>query len=126
MQFQYEKEVVPKGPEGSWDHGGVQTPGAAIAADGTVVVAYCGFAAQNSSADSSIGVAVSPHPNGTFVKLGPIANTVEPGRNHADPQLLLQPHTKELILYHRRSGGSEGYGAGFILHLHIAFVTAFH
>ena len=41
--FTYEHEVIARGPHGSWDHGGAQTPGAAIAADGTIVVVYCGF-----------------------------------------------------------------------------------
>lgn len=107
--FAYEHEVVPRGPPGSWDHGGAQTPGAAIAADGTVVVVYCGFAKENSSAGSSIGIATASHPNATFTKRGRIAGTVQQGFNHADPQLLLQPHTQELLLYHRRSGGSPGY-----------------
>ena len=59
MVFRYEHEVIPRGPPGAWDHGGAQTPGAAIAADGTVVVVYCGFAAENSSANSNIGVAIA-------------------------------------------------------------------
>ena len=40
---------------------------------------------------------------------GRIAGTVQAGYNHADPQLLLNPHTLELLLYHRRSGGSPNY-----------------
>jgi hypothetical protein len=34
---------------------------------------------------------------------------VQQGYNHADPQLLFQPTTQELLLYHRRSGGDPGY-----------------
>ena len=94
---------------GSWDHGGAQTPGAAIAADGTVVVVYCGFAHENSSRSSSIGIATASHPNSTFIKRGRIASTIQPRYNHADPQLLLQPFTRELLLYHRRSGGDPNY-----------------
>ena len=40
---------------------------------------------------------------------GRIAGTVQAGYNHADPQLLLNAHTRELLLYHRRSGGSPNY-----------------
>ena len=107
--FTYEHEVIPRGPPGSWDHGGAQTPGAAIASDGTVVVVYCGFAQEDSSRGSSIGIATASHPNGSFTKLGRIAGTVQTGYNHADPQLLLNPHTQEMLLYHRRSGGSPNY-----------------
>ena len=109
MIFHYEHEVIPRGAPGTWDHGGAQTPGAAIAADGTVVVVYCGFAHGNTSRDSSIGVATANHPNGTFTKRGRIPATIEPGRNHADPQLVLDPYSGQLVLWHRRSGGPEGY-----------------
>jgi hypothetical protein len=61
LVFTYEHEVIPRGPAGSWDHGGAQTPGAAIAADGTVVVVYCGFAQVNRDAQRTTPFSVANH-----------------------------------------------------------------
>lgn len=54
------------GPAGSWDGGGIASPGAAVADDGSVLL---GYAAENSPAGGNnrgIGLAIAAHP------LGPI------------------------------------------------------
>eukprot|EP01047_Picozoa_sp_COSAG01_P124757 COSAG01_NODE_53768_length_336_cov_7.974684_1_plen_71_part_01 len=60
--------MVARGPAGSWDAGGIASPGAAAAADGTVILGYAAENSPSGGINRGIGVAIAKHPLGPFVK----------------------------------------------------------
>jgi len=60
--WQYHGIVVPKGPAGSWHSAGIASPGAAVAADGTVLIGWCGENSPGGGINRGIGLSVAPHP----------------------------------------------------------------
>lgn len=74
----YHGIVVPRGAAGAWDGGGIASPGAAVGADGTVVVGFAAESSPNGGVDRTVGLATAPHPLGPFTKmLAPIASAAE-------------------------------------------------
>lgn len=112
--WQYHGIVVPRGPKGGWDAGGIASPGAAVAADGTVIV---GYAAENSPAggiNRGIGVALAGHPLGPFTKsTTPIASpkTICGGRGRCD-DVIMQTRPDGVHLYHSVKGSNVAPGSG--------------
>ena len=54
--WQYHGIVIPRGKNGSWDGGGIASPGAATAKDGTVIVGYAGEQSPAGGINRGIGV----------------------------------------------------------------------
>ena len=74
-EWEYHGIVVPRGEPGSWDSDGIASPGAAVAADGTVLVGYAGEHSPSGGANRGIGLAFAPHPLGPFTKrAAPVAS----------------------------------------------------
>ena len=104
----YHGIAVPRGAAGSWDAGGVASPGAAVADDGTVLV---GFAAENNphgGTTRGIGLASAPHPLGPFEKhstpvASPFGNGVCAGMLCDDVVLQSRPGG-EVHIYHSVKG----------------------
>lgn len=109
--WSYHGIVVARGPKGGWDGGGLASPGAAVALDGSVVV---GFAAENSPGggiNRGIGVAIAPHPLGPFVKqTTPIADphTICGGTARCDDVIMQSRPGGELHIYHSVKGSGVG------------------
>ena len=66
--WRYHGIVVPRGAAGEWDAGGVASPGAAVAPDGSVLVGYAAEPRDGGAGNRGIGIARAPHPLGPFVK----------------------------------------------------------
>jgi hypothetical protein len=64
----YHGIVIPRGKNGSWDGGGIASPGAAVTDDGSVVVGYAAEKSPSGGANRGIGIAIAPHPLGPFTK----------------------------------------------------------
>jgi hypothetical protein len=74
----YHGVVVPRGKAGGWDAGGIASPGAAVAADGTVLVGFAAEQSADGGVDRAIGLATAVHPLGPFVKADkPLASPAE-------------------------------------------------
>ena len=74
----YHGIAVPRGKPGAWDGGGVASPGAAVAEDGTVLVGFAAERSPNGGVDRAIGLATAPHPLGPFHKASaPVATPAE-------------------------------------------------
>lgn len=113
-RWQYHGIVIPRGPAGDWDSNGIASPGAAVAADGTVLV---GYAACNNPAGRrirGIGVAVAPHPLGPFRKLlTPIAAPDGICINATCDDVIMQSRPDGKIhLYHSVKGRKVPPGSG--------------
>lgn len=67
-QWKYHGIVVPRGQPGGWDAGGVASPGAAVSAEGTVLVGYAAESQTNGGTARAIGFASANHPLGPFTK----------------------------------------------------------
>ena len=77
-RWEYHGIVIPRGKNGSWDGGGIASPGAAVADDGTVVVGYSAERSPSGGANRGIGIAIAPHPLGPFAKqTTPLASPTE-------------------------------------------------
>ena len=66
--WEYHGIVIRRGKNGSWDGGGIASPGAAVADDGSVVVGYAAENSPSGGANRGIGIAIAPHPLGPFAK----------------------------------------------------------
>ena len=112
--WQYHGIVVGRGKPGEWDGGGIASPGAAAAADGTVIL---GYAAENSPAggiNRGIGIATADHPLGPFTKSAtPIASpkTICGGTGRCD-DVIMQSRPDGVHLYHSVKGSNIKPGSG--------------
>jgi len=112
--WQYHGTVIARGVNGSWDGGGIASPGAAVAADGSVLV---GYAAENSPAggrNRGVGLARAAHPLGPFIKsLEPIASptTICGGTGRCD-DVIMQTRPDGVHLYHSVKGSNVAPGSG--------------
>jgi hypothetical protein len=66
--WKYHGIVIPRGPAGGWDGGGIASPGAAVTEDGHVIVGYAAENSPSGGINRGIGVAIAEHPLGPFVK----------------------------------------------------------
>ena len=66
--WSYHGIVIPRGVKAGWDGGGIASPGAAVTANGSVLVGYAAEASPAGGINRGIGVAIAPHPLGPFVK----------------------------------------------------------
>ena len=113
--WSYHGIVIPRGAKGGWDGGGIASPGAAVAADGSVIV---GYAAENSPAggrNRGIGVAIAKHPLGPFVKQStPIADpkTICGGTGRCDDVIMQSRPGGEIHIYHSVKGSNVRPGDG--------------
>lgn len=113
-RWRYHGIVVHRGPPGGWDAGGIASPGAAVTADGAVIV---GYAAENSASggiNRGIGIAIASHPLGPFVKQPtPIASpkTVCGGTGRCD-DVIMQSRPDGVHLYHSVKGSDVAPGDG--------------
>ena len=118
--WQYHGIVIPRGVNGSWDGGGVASPGAAVASDGSVVVGYTAETHLSGGANRGIGVAIAPHPLGPFTKQAtPLASPagVCGGTGRCDDVIMQSwpgdaSKHGEIHLYHSVKGGAPAPGAG--------------
>ena len=116
--WQYHGSVVPRGPAGSWDGGGVASPGAAAAADGTVIVGYAAEKSPSGGINRGIGIARAPHPLGPYTKDPvPVASPdgVCGGSGRCD-DVIMQSRGGAVHLYHSVKGSNVPPGNG-IRHL---------
>ena len=108
-------QVIPRGPAAGWDGNGIASPGAAVAADGTVLVGYAACSNQTGRRVRGIGVAVAPHPLGPFRKLPtPIAAPDDwPCVNGTCDDVIMQSRPGgEVHLYHSVKGSHAATGEG--------------
>jgi hypothetical protein len=106
--------VVARGPAGSWDAGGIASPGAAAAADGTVILGYAAENSPSGGINRGIGVAIAKHPLGPFVKqTTPIASphTICGGTGRCD-DVIMQTRPDGVHLYHSVKGSNVAPGSG--------------
>ena len=104
--WQYHGIVVPKGPAGSWHSAGIASPGAAVAADGTVLIGWCGENSPGGGINRGIGLSVAPHPLGPFTKQPtPVASPtgVCGGHGRCD-DVIMQTRPDGVHLYHSVKG----------------------
>jgi hypothetical protein len=57
--WQYHGIVIPRGPAGGWDGGGIASPGAAVTTDGRVLVGYAAENSPSGGINRGIGVATA-------------------------------------------------------------------
>jgi hypothetical protein len=93
----YHGIVIPRGPAGGWDGGGIASPGAAVADDSSVIVGYAAENSPSGGINRGIGVAVALHPLGPFVKSAtPVA---DPKGTRDCIFCLLNPCLRKLIVW---------------------------
>ena len=110
----YHGIVVPRSAPGAWDGGGIASPGAAVAADGSVIVGHAGENSPGGGINRGIGVAVASHPLGPFVKEStPIASpkTICGGKGRCD-DVIMQSRPDGVHIYHSVKGGCTPPGCG--------------
>ena len=74
----YHGIVVPRGKPGDWDGAGIASPGAAVAADGTVIIGWAGENSPSGGINRQIGTSTAPHPLGPFTKGPVVASAAAP------------------------------------------------
>ena len=115
--WKYHGIVVPRGPAGSMDSGGVASPGAAVAPDGSVLLGYAAEASPSGGINRGIGLAIAPHPLGPFVKqAAPIAKPlgVCGGTGRCDDVIMQSRPGGEVHLYHSVKGGAPPVGCACV------------
>ena len=108
--WSYHGIVVPRGAKGAWDGGGIASPGAVVAADGSVIVGYAAENSPRGGINRGIGVAIAKHPLGPFVKqTTPIADpkTICGGTARCD-DVIMQSRPGEVHIYHSVKGSGQG------------------
>ena len=99
----YHGEVLRHRVPGSWDFGGVTTPGALLF-DGRVHVFYTGYEKPGRGGVRQIGMAVAEKPEGPFVKATePIISTGHPESHPCDTIPLLSHDRKGIELFYRQA-----------------------
>ena len=63
---------------GDWDGAGIASPGAAVAADGTVIIGWAGENSPSGGINRQIGTSTAPHPLGPFTKGPVVASAAAP------------------------------------------------
>jgi hypothetical protein len=112
--WQYHGIVVGRGKPGDWDGGGIASPGAASAADGTVIVGYAAENSPSGGINRGIGIATADHPLGPFTKCAtPIASpkTICGGTGRCD-DVIMQTRPDGVHLYHSVKGSNIKPGSG--------------
>ena len=107
----YHGIVVSRGAAGGWDGGGLASPGAAVATDGSVVVGYAAEKSPAGGINRGIAVAIAPHPLGPFVKQStPIADpkTICGGTARCDDVIMQSCPGGEIHIYHSVKGSGTG------------------
>lgn len=118
----YHGIVLARGPAGGWDSGGIASPGAAVAPDGSVFV---GFVAENSPRgghNRGIGMAIAPHPLGPFTKnKEPVASPAGlcGGAGRCDDIIMQARPDGEIHLYHSVKGNYARYPHGGAIVHHV-------
>jgi hypothetical protein len=113
--WSYHGIAVPRGPKGGWDGGGIASPGAAVAADGSVIVGYAAEQSPAGGINRGIGVAIAKHPLGPFVKQPtPIADpkTICSGTGRCDDVIMQSRPGGEVHIYHSVKGSNVAPGDG--------------
>merc|ERR1712166_268070 len=107
--------VNPRGQNGTWDGGGIASPGAAVADDGTVIVGYTAEESSSGGANRGIGIAIARHPLGPFTKQPtPLASPTGPcgGTGRCDDVIIpswpgdISKHG-EIHIYHSVKGSTS-------------------
>ena len=107
----YHGIVVGRGPAGAWDGGGLASPGAAVAPDGSVVVGFAAEKSPRGGINRGIEVAIAPHPLGPFAKQAtPIADpsTICGGTARCDDVIMQSRPGGEMHIYHSVKGSGVG------------------
>lgn len=115
----YHGIIIPRGKPGSWDGGGVASPGGAVASDGTVLVAYAAENAPNGGRNRGIGFAIAPHPLGPFTKqIDPVASPsgICGGTGRCDDVIMQSRPGNEIHLYHSVKSSNVVTGGDSIHH----------
>lgn len=113
-KWQYHGIVVPRGPAGGWDSGGIASPGAAAAKDGSVIVGYAAENSPSGGRNRGIGIAIASHPLGPFVKqVTAIASpkTICSGTGRCD-DVIMQSRPDGVHIYHSVKGSNVAPGDG--------------
>ena len=97
-EWKYHGIVVARGQSGGWDAGGVASPGAAVSADGTVLVGYAAESQADGGTARAIGFATANHPLGPFTKhdATPVASLA--GKQAASAAILNAPLTLQPVV----------------------------
>ena len=101
--WRYHGIVVPRGPAGGWDGGGIASPGAAVTEEGRVIVGYAAEKSASGGINRGIGIAIADHPLGPFVKSEtPIADphTICGASGRCDDVIMQSRPGGEIHLYH--------------------------
>ncbi len=107
LHWRYEREVLPKGKPGEWDHGGVATPSACVAG-GKILLAYSGRQRADGGGERSLGLAEASHPLSPFEKKR--APMLKAQGHLDDPQLVTWPgDDAHVLLYFRWAAGANDY-----------------
>jgi hypothetical protein len=113
--WQYHGIVIPRGPAGSWDGGGIASPGVAVADDGSVIVGYAGENSPSGGINRGIGVAISRHPLGPFAKSKALIadpKGVCGASGRCDDVIMQSRPGGEIHIYHSVKGGAPPPGTG--------------
>lgn len=117
----YHGIVIPRGVEGSWDAGGVASPGAAVAENGAVILGYAAESNANGHYGTrGIGIASAQHPLGPFRKhTEPLASPFRGGVCSSSARawsacddVVMQSRPGEVHLYHSVKGSALSPGPG--------------